>query len=89
MRDLTTGIIGWRNRLLLLHERCLHYLKGEYAQAIDDLSRGLELQPRVAAALSQRGKAYEFVGECDNALQDYRATLEVSAAKKNDAVPKN
>jgi hypothetical protein len=43
-------------------------------------SGGLDLKPRVPAALGERAKAYELVGEPDKALLDYEAAREAMKA---------
>ncbi len=61
----------------------LHYQKGEYSRAIEDLSRGLQLRPGTPLALSQRARAYEHVGDRDKALLDYEAAMEIMKLEKS------
>ena len=52
--------------------------KGEYQEAIGDLSTGLKLYPANAEGLSRRGEAYERLGEHDKALADFKAALVIA-----------
>ncbi|MCA9706413.1 MAG: tetratricopeptide repeat protein [Myxococcales bacterium] len=57
--------------------RCMH---GQYAKAIEDLDRALELQPRFPAAICERGLAYAEQGKLRRALADYTAALTIDVA---------
>ena len=49
--------------------------KGEFQEAVKELSVGLDLKPGNPEALSRRGKAHEHLGERDLAIADFRAAL--------------
>jgi tetratricopeptide (TPR) repeat protein len=63
-------------------------------EAIEDLSRAIDLEPDNAEAYYQRGLAYTLLGEADKALSDYEQTCFVDpdhakAAGKRDELLKN
>jgi tetratricopeptide (TPR) repeat protein len=64
----TTGL-GFYQRGL---ERCK---RGQHREAIADLDRALELRPRFAAALTERGVARELCGDFAGALRDCDAAI--------------
>jgi tetratricopeptide (TPR) repeat protein len=59
-----------------------HYQRGlvccelkRHPEAIADLDRSLELSPRFAAALTERGLAYVHAGDPESGLRDYDASI--------------
>jgi lipoprotein NlpI len=49
--------------------------RGQYAQAIEDYARAIELYPSYTEAYSNRGAVFEKIGQFDKAIDDYnRAT---------------
>ena len=46
-----------------------------YLEAIADLDRALELSPRFAAALTERGLAHVSAGDLESGLRDYDASI--------------
>ncbi len=53
-----------------------HHERNEYAEAIEDYTRVLELDDDFASALLNRGVAYEQLNEDGNALHDFDGWLE-------------
>jgi tetratricopeptide (TPR) repeat protein len=56
----------------------VHYLKKDYGQAIADLRRALDRDPKHFAALNDLGVALEAVGAKKEALEAYRKALAVN-----------
>ena len=52
---------------------------GELREAIDDLSKAVELDPKLAIAWRDRGTARVLLGELDRALTDFDAAVRLSA----------
>ena len=48
-----------------------HYLDGEYDQAFSELTKAIEIDPRLARSYITRGMAYEDKGEHDLAIADF------------------
>jgi tetratricopeptide (TPR) repeat protein len=55
--------------------------KNDAQEAIEDLSRAIDLEPNNAEAYYQRGLAYTLMGETDKALSDYEQTCALSTTK--------
>lgn len=51
---------------------------GEYQKAVDDFTKALGQKPSDAVALSRRGQAYEGLGLVSQALEDFRAALQLN-----------
>ena len=49
--------------------------KGQLDLAIADFSKALSLDPQLAGAYADRGRAYELKGQRDKAIADYRKSL--------------
>ena len=49
--------------------------RGEYDRAIQDYDQALRLDPNLAEAYHDRGRAYLYKGEYDRAIQDYDQAL--------------
>jgi len=56
----------------------LYLTLGEFRMAVDDLTRALAARPKDATALSRRGQANEALGQPGQALDDFRAALEIN-----------
>jgi tetratricopeptide (TPR) repeat protein len=54
-----------------------HGLKGNYDRAIADCSEAIELDPKLAAAYSERGKAYAAKGNTQRAIADYNEAIKL------------
>ena len=52
--------------------------KGEYDQAISDLTKALEIYPRYAEAYINRGVIYERKSQYDQAISDFTKALEIN-----------
>ncbi len=52
--------------------------KGQYDQAISDLNKALEINPRLALAYFTRGLSYAAKGQHDQAISDYNKALEIN-----------
>ena len=52
--------------------------RGDYEAAVQDLSCGLELDPRNLDILNSRGNAYYNLDRLEDALGDYNAVLEIN-----------
>jgi tetratricopeptide (TPR) repeat protein len=52
--------------------------KGDYANAIGDLTESLRIQPNNVAALNMRGSAYFDKGEADIAIKDFNDAIRLS-----------
>ena len=55
-------------------------VKGEYNQAIGDLSNSIELNPSNGKAYNNRGVAYSNKGEHDKAVRDFKRALQLAQA---------
>jgi tetratricopeptide (TPR) repeat protein len=61
------------------HNRGFHYLeKREYAKALEDFNRAIELEPRYLQAYNNRATAYRALGLPLKALKDYGKAIELS-----------
>ena len=60
------------------NQASVHYQKGEYDQAIDDLDEALRLNPEYAEAYNNRGIAYFSKREYDQAIADYNEALRLN-----------
>ncbi len=63
---------GWKDKVVL------HFQKGEYDQAISELNKALEINPRNANAYVDRGFAYLRNGQYDQAILDFNKALEIN-----------
>jgi tetratricopeptide (TPR) repeat protein len=66
------------------HNRAIIWIKeDEYARAIEDLGKAIEIEPGNPANFECRADAYEFLGELANAARDraHASRLMSSAAK--------
>jgi len=54
-----------------------HYLDGEYDQAFSELTKAIEIDPRLARAYVIRGIAYNDKGEHDLAIADFTKVIEI------------
>ncbi len=53
--------------------------KGQFDQAISDISKALEIDPMNAMAYVNRGVAYVNKGQYDLAISDYNKALEINS----------
>ncbi len=60
------------------------YEKGDYAKAINNYTKAIELKPRYAEAYYNRGIAYDDKGQYDRAIEDYSKAIEIDP-KYSDA----
>jgi tetratricopeptide (TPR) repeat protein len=63
---------GWNKRATLM------YLKGDYAAALADLDKTLDLEPRHFGALAGRGLIFQAQEKWSDALTAYRAALAIN-----------
>lgn len=56
---------------------------GEYKKAIEDYTNTLETNPSAVSILYNRGRAYEEIGELDNAEADFMKILEIDPQSFN------
>ena len=54
-----------------------HYEKAEFAHAIADLNKALEINPKSALAYCNLGWIYEAMGDEREAIAHYRKALEI------------
>jgi len=54
-----------------------HYLDGEYDQAFSELTKAIEIDPRLARAYVTRGMAYNDKNEYDLAIADFTKVIEI------------
>ena len=54
-----------------------HYLDGEYDQAFSELTRAIEIDPKLARAYVIRGIAYEDKGKHDLAIANFTKLIEI------------
>ena len=65
-----------RNRVVAFINRCGAYqAKGDFDQAIADLDKALQLDPKSALALSDRASIYRARGDLDPTIADYDAVI--------------
>ena len=65
------------------HNRGLaEYNLGLFEEAIADFGRAIMLAPDFAYAHADRGMAYEFLGQMDKALIDYKSTYDLGIKPK-------
>src|SRR3990172_4271982 len=57
----------------MVYRKC----KSLYDQAISDLSKAIEINPRYAEALTNRANAYASKGQYDEAISDYNKAIEI------------
>jgi tetratricopeptide (TPR) repeat protein len=55
-----------------------HYLDGEYDQAFSELTKAIEIDPRLARAYVIRGVAYNDKDEFDLAIADFTKLIEIT-----------
>lgn len=66
------------NAALYYNQGVARYEKGDYAEAIKDYTKAIELNPRYADAHYNRGIAYDDKGEYDRAIKDYTKAIELN-----------
>jgi tetratricopeptide (TPR) repeat protein len=49
--------------------------KGDYAKALADCNEAIRLDPKVAMAYDNRGRAYVVLGQLDKAIADFQEAL--------------
>jgi arylsulfatase A-like enzyme/Flp pilus assembly protein TadD len=52
--------------------------KKAYSLAMENFNRALEIDPRLFAAYNGRGAAYKFNGQVENAISDWKKTIEIN-----------
>ncbi len=52
--------------------------KGEYDQAISDLNKAIEINPRYNKAYNNRGVVYRRKGQYDRAISDFNKAIEIN-----------
>lgn len=55
--------------------RLAHARSDQYSLAVADYTKAIELDPKDADAVTNRGRAYYLLGEKDKAIADWRAAL--------------
>lgn len=73
--DKVESDYGVNEKLCYFRTRCYREM-GEYAKAIDDISRGIEMFPEEEALFSSRAEIYRSAGMYDKAISDYTACIE-------------
>jgi len=58
-----------------------HYFNGEYDQAFSELTKAIEIDPRLARAYVTRGQAYNDKHKFDLAIADFTKVIEIEPAK--------
>lgn len=59
--------------------RCDAYnVKGQYALALSDCNKAIELNPNYSPAYNMRGRAFIALGDNDRALIDYNKAIEIN-----------
>jgi tetratricopeptide (TPR) repeat protein len=59
--------------------RCDAYnVKGQYALAISDCNKAIEINPKYSPAYTMRGRAFIALGDNDRALMDYNKAIEIN-----------
>ncbi len=78
--DITRNIeMGDGNDYFAIERRADYYREsGQYAMAINDFSKLIEIAPTDAYAYYKRGWCYELSGNDDQALKDYNAGIDVN-----------
>lgn len=59
---------------------CMYFHQGEYALAMADLDKTIELNPEYARAYARRARLFEMRGEMDRAFSDVNRAIEVDPA---------
>ena len=54
-----------------------HFVKGDYAGAIKEFSKAIEIYPNFARAYYNRGQSYYRSGKNDLAIADFRKSVEI------------
>jgi tetratricopeptide (TPR) repeat protein len=68
------------NNYLAYHNRGAAYNGlGNYKQAIEDYSVGIEIKPYLADAYIGRGFAYDGLGNYKQAIEDYSRAIEITS----------
>ena len=68
-----------------IHTRAWIYMnKGELDLALADFDRALAIDPELAGAYADRGRAYELKGDRDQAIADYRKALSLKSRQIYD-----
>ncbi|MDR1285171.1 MAG: tetratricopeptide repeat protein [Campylobacteraceae bacterium] len=57
---------------------CAYMGTGEYAKAIEDCTRALQLNPYDADTYCNRGYSYYILGDYEKAIEDYEQTIELN-----------
>ncbi len=57
--------------------------RGQYREAITDLTRAIEISPGYAEAYSLRGNSYKRLGELDHALEDMKTAVTLKPDEAN------
>jgi len=60
----------------------MHFESGEYQKAIDDFSKAIESDPKLAEAYSIRGLSYSKLDEHEKAIEDYTKAIELKIAEE-------
>jgi tetratricopeptide (TPR) repeat protein len=60
------------------HRGAAHYAKGDFANALSDYSKAIEIDPAYAAAYDGRGAAYAAKGDYTHALEDVTRATELA-----------
>jgi tetratricopeptide (TPR) repeat protein len=58
--------------------------RGELDKALADFDRALAIDPIMAGAYADRGRAYELKGDRDQAIADYRKALSLKSRQLYD-----
>ena len=58
---------------------------GKYNEAIIDLNKAIELNPKFANSHYHRARSYSMLGNIKSAIQDLNKAIELKPTYKNDA----
>jgi tetratricopeptide (TPR) repeat protein len=83
---LNTRRITRRERASILVNRGIHYNHmGEYAAALEDFEKALELISNFPEAYINRGNAYFYTGQVERAIADYDRAIKRRSSKRHTA----
>jgi tetratricopeptide (TPR) repeat protein len=89
-RVIEAGDLSPRNLAVALANRCaLRGEEGDAAGAIADCDRAIAIDPGLALAYTNRGAAYDALGEHGRAIDDHTAAIALAAKGDRDSAVKS